>query len=337
MNFLVSFNVNLAKEVPFIMSRFILKRILQLIPMLLIISFIVFSLIHLAPYDVIDSITLPTMDKEQVQLLRERYGLDRPFLVQYFLWLKQIASGHLGYSMISQHSIADDLLARIPNTIALVLPAYLTALLIAAILGLLAAAYKNKWLDRLIEGIASVGIAVPTFWFAMILIYLFGYKLNLVPIIGMHTVGQEHSWSDYFAHFILPYVTLTVAFCPELIRYVRSSALQQVDQDYVMVQRAFHATKWQIFSRHIARNILIPIVTQIGLALPMLVTGAIITETIFGWPGVGPYIMSATKSLDYPVIMAVMLLSASLVILGNLLSDILYYIVDPRIKGEKTA
>lgn len=314
--------------------RFVFKRILQLIPMLLIISFIVFSLIHLAPYDVIDSITLPTMDKEQVQLLRERYGLDQPFFVQYFLWLKQILSGHLGYSMVSQHSIAQDLLIRIPNTVTLVLPAYITALLLATLLGLLAAAYKNKWIDQLVEVIASVGIAVPTFWFAMILIYFFGYKLNAVPIIGMHTVGQEHSFSDFFAHFILPYITLTVAFFPELTRYVRASAFEQLDQDYVMVQKAFHATKGQIFLRHIARNILIPIVTQIGLALPMLVTGAIITETIFGWPGVGPYIMSATKSLDYPVIMAVMLLSASLVILGNLLSDILYYIVDPRMKGE---
>ena len=121
-------------------------------------------------------------------------------------------------------------------------------------------------------------------------------------------------------------------FFPELTRYIRASATQQVSEDYVVVQQAFHATKWQIFSRHISRNVLIPIVTQIGLALPMLVTGAIITETIYGWPGVGPYLMSATKSLDYPVIMAIMLLSATLVILGNLLADVLYSIVDPRIR-----
>ena len=238
----------------------------------------------------------------------------------------------MGFSLVSQNSIAQELAVRIPNTIRLVLPAYLTALLLAILLGLLAAANKGKVWDRLIDGIASLGIAVPTFWFAMILIYLFGYRLNLFPIIGMYTVGKEGDFNDFLQHFILPYATLTVAFFPELTRYIRASATQQVSEDYIVVQQAFHATKWQIFSRHISRNVLIPIVTQIGLALPMLVTGAIITETIYGWPGVGPYLMSATKSLDYPVIMAIMLLSATLVILGNLLADVLYSIVDPRIR-----
>lgn len=314
------------------MVRYIIKRLLQAIPLLVLISFFVFSLIHIAPYDVIDSLTTPNMSAEQVALLRQRYGLDQPFLVQYFLWMKQIFHGDFGYSLASQHSIADDLAIRIPNTIRLVLPAYVTALVLAIILGLVAAANKNRWLDRVIDAIASIGIAVPAFWLAMLLIYYFGYQLNLFPIIGMHTVGQEGNINDYFQHFILPYTTLTIVFFPELLRYIRASAMKEVSEDYVMVQKAFHATKWEIFSRHISRNVLIPVVTQIGMALPMLVTGAIITETIFGWPGVGPYLMSATKSLDYPVIMAVMLFSASLVILGNLLSDVLYSIVDPRIR-----
>lgn len=312
--------------------QYILKRILQAIPLLLVISFLVFSLIHLAPYDVIDSMTTPNMSQAQIDLLRERYGLNEPFLVQYFVWLKNILKGDLGYSLVTQKSIAQEMLIRIPNTIRLVLPAYVTALVLAITLGLLAGANKGKFLDRFIDGIASIGIAVPTFWFAMILIYFFGYRLNWFSIIGMYTVGKEGDVADYFNHFILPYVTLTVAFFPELTRYIRSSTMQQISEDYVTVQRAFHASKWQIFSRHISRNVLIPIVTQMGLALPMLVTGAIITETIFAWPGVGPYLMSATKSLDYPVIMAMMLLSATLVILGNLLSDVLYSIVDPRIR-----
>ncbi|MHC5267884.1 ABC transporter permease [Enterococcus sp. LJL98] len=316
------------------MFQYILKRILQAIPLLFLISFIVFSLIQLAPYDVIDSVTTPNMSQAQIDLLRERYGLNEPFLVQYFVWVKNILSGDLGYSLVSQKSITQELVTRIPNTIRLVLPAYLTALLLAISFGLIAAANKGKFLDRLIDWIASLGIAVPTFWFAMILIYFFGYRFNWFSIIGMHTVGKEGEIGDYFNHFILPYTTLTVAFFPELTRYIRASATQQVSEDYVMVQRAFHATKWEIFSRHISRNVLIPVVTQIGLALPMLVTGAIITETIFAWPGIGPYLMSATKSLDYPIIMALMLLSATLVILGNLLSDVLYSIVDPRIRKE---
>ena len=185
-----------------------------------------------------------------------------------------------------------------------------------------------------------VGVALLAAYavFAMILIYQFGYRLNLLPIIGMHTIGKENELADFLAHFTLPYITLTVAFFPELTRYIRASANEQITEDYVTVQSAFQATRWEIFSRHISRNILIPIVTQIGLALPMLVTGAIITESIFSWPGVGPYLLSATKSLDYPVIMTLLLLSATLVILGNLLSDVLYAIVDPRIRrGGKTS
>ncbi|MBM7710082.1 ABC transporter permease [Enterococcus lemanii] len=320
------------------MARYIFIRILQAIPLLLVISLIVFSLIHVAPYDVIDSLTTPNMSQAQIDLLRERYGLNEPFFVQYLVWLKNIFKGDFGYSLVSQKSIAEELAVRIPNTVRLVLPAYLTALFLAITLGLVAAANKGKFFDRLIDGIASVGIAVPTFWFAMILIYFFGYKLNWFSIIGMHTVGKEGDLSDYLSHFVLPYVTLTIAFFPDLTRYIRASAMEQVSKDYVMVQKAFQATKGQIFFHHVSRNVLIPVVTQIGLALPMLVTGAIITESIFGWPGVGPYLTSATKSLDYPVIMAVMLLSATLVILGNLLSDVLYSVVDPRIrKGGKKA
>ena len=152
------------------------------------------------------------MTQEQIDLLRQRYGLDQPFLVQYFLWIKNILTGNLGFSLVSQNSIAQELAVRIPNTIRLVLPAYLTALLLAILLGLLAAANKGKVWDRLIDGIASLGIAVPTFWFAMILIYLFGYRLNLFPIIGMYTVGKEGDFNDFLQHFILPYATLTVAF-----------------------------------------------------------------------------------------------------------------------------
>ncbi|HCM90085.1 MULTISPECIES: ABC transporter permease [Vagococcus] len=318
------------------MAKYILKRVLQVIPLLFIVSFIVFSLIHLAPYDAIDSITTPNMSKETVEMLRQRYGLDQPFLVQYFMWLKQILTGDFGHSLVSQQSIGQELMVRIPNTIKLILPAYITALIIAITLGLVAGANKGKFIDKLIDGICSIGISMPTFWFAMLLIYFFGYKLNALPIIGMHTVGNEHSFIDFLQHFIMPYIVLTVAFFPDLTRYVRSSTMLQLSEDYVTVQQSFGASKKEIFFRHVSKNVLLPIVTQIGLALPMLVTGAIITESIFGWPGIGPYLMSATKALDFPIIMAVMLLSATLVILGNLLSDILYTIVDPRIsQGDK--
>ena len=314
------------------MIRYILKRILQVVPLLLVISFIVFTLIHLAPYDAIDAQITSNMSQEEINILREQSGLNKPFLIQYVDWLGQILSGNFGHSLVTHNSVGEEILAKIPNTISLVLPSYVTALVIAIVLGLLAAANKGKWQDKLIDAVASLGIATPSFWIAMIFIYVLGYQLNLFPIIGMHTIGKEGDFGDFLSHFVMPYLTLTIVFFAELTRYVRSSALSQTNEEYVVVQQAFQATKTQIFTRHIIKNVLIPVITQVGMSLPMLVTGAIITETVFSWPGIGPYITQATRALDYPIIMAVMLLSATLVIVGNLISDILYSIVDPRIR-----
>ena len=314
------------------MIRYILKRILQVVPLLLVISFIVFTLIHLAPYDAIDAQITSNMSQEEINILREQSGLNKPFLIQYVDWLGQILSGNFGYSLVTHNSVGEEILAKIPNTISLVLPAYVTALVIAIVLGLLAAANKGKWQDKLIDAVASLGIATPSFWIAMIFIYVLGYQLNLFPIIGMHTIGKEGDFGDFLSHFVMPYLTLTIVFFAELTRYVRSSALSQTNEEYVVVQQAFQATKTQVFTRHIIKNVLIPVITQVGMSLPMLVTGAIITETVFSWPGIGPYITQATRALDYPIIMAVMLLSSTLVIVGNLISDILYSIVDPRIR-----
>ena len=314
------------------MIRYILKRILQVVPLLLVISFIVFTLIHLAPYDAIDAQITSNMSQEEINILREQSGLNKPFLIQYVDWLGQILSGNFGHSLVTHNSVGEEILAKIPNTISLVLPAYITALIIAIVLGLLAAANKGKWQDKFIDAVASLGIATPSFWIAMIFIYVLGYQLNLFPIIGMHTIGKEGDFGDFLSHFIMPYLTLTIVFFAELTRYVRSSALSQTNEEYVVVQQAFQATKTQVFTRHIIKNVLIPVITQVGMSLPMLVTGAIITETVFSWPGIGPYITQATRALDYPIIMAVMLLSATLVIVGNLISDILYSIVDPRIR-----
>lgn len=314
------------------MAKYIFKRILQAIPLLLIITIICFALIQLAPYNAIDAMTTPKMPQETVNLIKAKYGFDKPAYVQYLLWLKGILSGQFGYSIVTHESIANDLAARLPATMILVLPAYLISLVISIILGLTAGANKNRIADKIIDGFCSVGIAVPTFWFAMIMIFIFGYKLAIFPILGMNTIGVEGSISDFLLHFIMPCIVLVIAYLPELIRYVRSSTIGQVSEGYVMVQNAFGASKGEVLFKHVCKNVLLPIITKIGMALPMLVTGAMITETVFGWPGVGPYFVNAVRGLDYPVIMAILVLSSSLVIIGNLLSDILYCLVDPRIK-----
>ncbi|MDP4170434.1 MAG: ABC transporter permease [Bacillota bacterium] len=315
------------------MLKFILKRIMQAIPLLFIISVICFTLIQLAPYDAVDAMTTPNMSKKTVELIKAAYGLDKPPYIQYIYWIKGILKGEWGYSIVTHESISKALQARIPHTIILVLPAYILALILSIILGLIAGANKGKTADKIIDGSSSFGIAIPSFWMAMILLFIFGYRLNIFPILGMHTIGNEDSFSDFLSHFILPSTVLTLSFLPELVRYVRSSTIGQLTEDYVMVQKAFGATSAEILLKHVLRNVLLPIITIVGMSLPMLVTGAVVTETVFGWPGIGTYFVKAIQGFDYPVIMAIMLLSSSLVIIGNLASDILYSIVDPRIKG----
>jgi len=287
---------------------------------------------HFAPYNAIDAMTTPKMSPETIELIKAKYGYDKPLFIQYLRWLNGILNGNFGYSIVTKQSIAGDLSVRIPNTIKLVLPAYATAYIMAIILGLLAGSHKNKAADKVIDGISSIAIAVPSFWFSMLLIFVLGYKLKLLPIVGMHSVGKESSMVDFLRHFIMPFITLTFTFLPANVKFVRSSTVTQFSEDYVLVQRAFGASRGEIMYKHVCKNVLLPIITRLGMALQLLVTGAIITETVFGWPGVGPYFIKAIQGMDYPIVMIVLVLSSALVIFGNLLSDILYCITDPRIR-----
>lgn len=315
------------------MLKYILKRILQAIPLLLLVTMICFGLINMAPYDAIDSITTDNMTEKEIEAKREEYGLNDPVPVQYVRWLQNILKGEFGNSLTNRTSIKYDLQNRIPATIKLVLPSYLTAYVLAIVLGLIAGSNKGKWPDKLIDGFCSIGIATPTFWVAMLMMYFFGYKFKIFPLMGMYTIGLENNFADFMKHFTMPYIVLTIGFLPDLTRYVRCSTVSQLKEDYVIVQQSFGATKAEILFKHVSKNVLIPLITKLGMALPMLVTGAVITETIFSWPGIGSYFVKSISAMDYPIIMAVLLLSSTLVILGNLLSDILYCITDPRIKS----
>ena len=313
------------------MAKFILRRILIAIPMVLVITMLCFMLMSLAPYDAVDAMVDPRMSAETVAAMKDALGYNDPLWMQYIKWLQNLVTGNWGYSITTKAAVADQLAARIPNTIMLVLPAYLFAYALAIVLGLVAGAHRGSRLDRCIDAIASVGIAVPSFWFAMLLIFVFGYLLKWLPILGKQTI-VDGSALEIARHYIMPFVTLTVAFLPDNLRYVRSSTITQSTQDYVMVQRAFGASDAEVMFKHICRNVLISVITRLGMAMPLLVTGAIITETIFSWPGVGPYFITAIKAMDYPVVMSILVLSSTLVILGNLLADVLCCIVDPRMR-----
>ena len=315
------------------MLKYIVKRILQAVPLLILVTMICFTLINLAPYDAVDALRTDSMTEEELEAKREEYGLNDPIPVQYVKWLGKIVQGEFGNSLLSHTSIKYDLKIRIPGTIKLVLQSYLTAYFLAIVLGLIAGSNKGRWPDKIIDGFCSIGIATPTFWIAMIMMYFLGYKFKIFPLMGMHTIGLENSMIDYLQHFAMPYMVLTIGFLPDLTRYVRGSTISQLKEDYVIVQQSFGAKKSEILFKHVSKNVLIPLITKLGMALPMLVTGAVITETIFSWPGIGSYFVKAISAMDYPIIMAVLVLSGTLVILGNLLSDVLYCITDPRIKS----
>ena len=316
------------------MLKYLIKRILQAVPLLLLITILCFILIDLAPYDAIDARINDKMTPAQIAQLKEEAGLNDPMPVQYLRWLGGLLKGDLGMSLINHTDIATDLREKIPNTIKLVLPSYATAYLLAIGLGLIAGRYKNSWLDKIINSLASIGLAVPTFFVALLFIYYFGLKLDLFPVMGMHSLGED-SFQDFLHHLVMPYAVLVIGFLPDLVRYVRSATITQFDEDYVTVQKAFGSGSGTILLCHVSKNVLLPMITKLGLALPMLVTGAVITETVFAWPGIGVYFTTAIRNLDYPVVMAVLVLSGSLVIQGNLISDVLCATIDPRIRAGR--
>ena len=317
------------------MLRYTLKRVLQAIPLLFVITVLCFAMMQLAPYDPIDRVSTPDMDPATIAALKVRYGLDQPAPVQYMKWLQGLLHGDLGFSIITHQDVSVNLAARLPNTLLLALPSYGLAIVIAVVLGLIAGSRQGGWADKLIDGFASIGMAVPTFWLAMMLVYFFGYKMGWFPILGMHTLGSEETVADTLHHMVLPVTVLTLANLPSTIRYVRSSTITQFAEDYVTVQQAFGASRGEILVKHVFKNVLLPVITIMGMSLPSLVTGAFITESIFAWPGMGTYFLTAIQAFDYPVVMTVMLLSSVMVIVGNLLADICYGLVDPRIRAER--
>lgn len=316
------------------MRQLIVRRLLQTIPLLFFVSVACFALIKLAPGDPVLSFVTPNMHPEAVERMRHSLGLDRPAYVQYLLWLKEMFRGNLGYSLVNHQPVAHQIIERIPATAGLMGCSLLLAVLIAIPLGLTAGSNRNRWADKLINLISYIGISVPIFWLAILLIYLFAIRLHWLPVMGMRTIGVN-SAADVLKHGILPCAVLTFSFLATYVRYIRSSTIGQLKEDYVQIQYAFGSKKSTILFRHVMKHVLLPIITLLGMSMAELVTGAIVTETVFSWPGIGSLGMTAVQGLDYPVIMGITLLSALLLIIGNLLADILYGFADPRIKTSR--
>jgi peptide/nickel transport system permease protein len=316
------------------MRRLIFRRLLQTLPLLFFVSIACFVMVKAAPGDPVLSFVTPNMHAEDIERIRHNLGLDKPAYVQYFLWLKECLTGNLGYSLINHKPVLDQILERLPATAGLMGAAIGLAVLIAIPLGLLAGANRSKLVDKLVNLLAYIGVSIPLFWLAILLMYFFSIKLHWLPSMGMRTIGTDSAF-DVLLHAILPCSVLTIGFLAVYVRYIRSSTISQLKEDYVQIQYAFGSAKRTILFRHVLKHVLLPVITLLGMSMGDLVAGAIVTETVFSWPGIGSLGMTAVRGMDYPVIMGITLFSSVMLILGNLLADILYSFADPRIKTTR--
>jgi len=313
------------------LQKYILRRVLQAIPLLWFISIVSFALIKLAPGDPVLSFVTPNMNAEDVERIRHDLGLTEPIIVQYWNWLKNVFSGDLGYSLMSHRPVTELILERLPATIGLMGSAMLISLLISVPLSMYAASRKNRLSDRGLSLLSYIGISIPSFWFGIMLIYIFALKLNLLPSMGMRTIGVD-SALDILKHGILPCTVLTFMNVSVYMRYIRSHTISQLEEDYVQIQYAYGATRGTVLRRHVLKNVLLPVITILGMSFPELIAGAFITESVFSWPGMGALGISSVFQLDYPVIMGITMISSVMLVVGNLVADLLYGVVDPRIK-----
>ncbi len=312
------------------MQGFLLTRIGHGAVVLLVVSAVTFAIINLAPGG--PSVLIdPALTPEQVELLRARLGLDEPIPVRYVRWLGTTLSGDLGSSLRNHRPVAEMIVERVPATLLLSGTALLISLGLGIPLGVLAAWRRNSWIDHLATLLSSIGVSIPVFWFGLMLILLFAVQLNVLPASGMTTPG-DGSLADVASHLLLPAIVLGTFSLAEVTRYTRASVLSVLAEDYVRTARGKGASERRILWMHAVRNALVPIVTVVGLLLPRLVGGAPLTETVFSWPGLGRLAVDGAFQRDYPLVMAVTLVMSVAVVGMNLVVDLVYPVVDPRIR-----
>ncbi|MCA1563560.1 MAG: ABC transporter permease [Acidobacteria bacterium] len=306
------------------MLRFLVRRLLFTIPVLLGVATLVFSLIHLVPGDPAESMLGDGASLEDIQALRERLGLDRPLIEQYGDYLGGLARGDLGTSLRYSTPVTAEIRSRVPNTVTLALAAMAVALLIALPLGIIAAVFHGTAIDHTAMTLALVGISMPNFWLGPLLAILFAVKLGWLPVSG--TGGP--------LHLVLPAATLGAALAAILARMTRASLLEELRELYVLAARARGLSRARAVLRHAFRNSLIPIVTIVGLQFGAVLTGTIITETIFAWPGIGRLLIQAISFRDYPLVQGCILFISVTYVAMNLVTDLLYGVLDPRIRYD---
>ena len=315
--------------------RYIIRRLMVAIPTFLGITLLAFLVLNLAPGSPLDAMLAdPRIAAEELERRRAAMGLDRPVLVQYFTWLLQVFRGNFGYSYSTQRPVMTMIMERLSATVLLSATALTLSLAVALPLGIYSAEHANSGRDYISGGISLLMMATPNFFAALILIYVFAIALKLLPSGGMYSSSSAHSFPDLLRHMIMPTLVLSFQQIGGLTRHMRSSMLEVMQQDYVRTARAKGLPWRKVIDRHCLRNALTPIVTVVGMSIPSFVGGAVITEQVFGWPGIGTLMVTAINARDYPVIMGITVFIAVSVLLANLLTDLAYGLIDPRISYQ---
>ncbi|HAR62725.1 MAG: hypothetical protein DKM50_06445 [Candidatus Margulisiibacteriota bacterium] len=318
----------------------LVKRLLLLFPLLLGITLISYFLMVLAPGDPSSMMLDPKIKPADLVRIKENLGLNKPVIVQYFYWLKNVTQGNFGYSYINGRPVFQVIVERLPATLILMSASLFLTLILTVPLGILAAVYNRKHIDNVITIFTFVGMSIPAFWLGLMSILFFSLILGWFPSSGMLDPMRINDSiidriKDISLHLILPLLTMTVGNLAGLTKYMKTGMLNVLNQDYILAARSRGFSEFFILWKYAFKNAILPIITILGLSLPNLVGGSFIIEYIFAWPGMGRLGVDSIFMRDFPVIMGIILVSSALIILGNLLADISYYLVDPRISYTK--
>ena len=324
------------------MTRYILRRLFQAIPLLLVISFSVFLLMRFIPGGPLAMYEgNPNVSAEDLERLKGELGLDAPIQAQYWNWITAVVRGDWGMSTASRRPALVEITERLPNTLYLSLTAFFLALIISIPIGITSAVKQYSWFDHTTTTFAFLGHSVPLFWLGLVAIIVFSVTLKnpltgtpLLPGGGMNTIGDPPTFLDSLWHLILPAGTLAIYNLATHVRYMRAGMLDILHQDYIRTARGKGLTERSVLIKHAFKNAILPLVTIIGLEIPTLLSGTLITETIFSWPGMGRLFFNSIQRGDYAVMMGCLMLSATLVVLFGLITDIVYGFLDPRIRFD---
>lgn len=322
------------------MTQFILRRLAEAVPLLLLLTVAVFAVLQMLPAGPLSVYENdPSLSSEDLHRLEERFGLTDPLPVRYLKWLGAIARGDLGYSVSTQQYVAQVIGERLPNTLLLMGCGLIISMLIALPLGVLSALRQYSWIDHTATTLSLVGYALPPFWTGLMLIIVFSVKMRewglpSLPATGMVTLGADGGVLDRLAHLVLPVTVIALFNTAHYARYARASMLEVLNQDFMRTARAKGLSERVVIWRHGLRNAALPVVTVFTLDIPSLFSGAVVTESIFGWPGMGRLFLESAFRFDYAVLMGVVTITAVLVIVSALLADLMYAWIDPRIRFQ---